>query len=98
MKVAVVGCGAMGSVYAALLGAAAMVEMTYHLQLNAALGPELPFLGASLNARGLTSWFGAGFALVTGVGLFELCRRQFLQQWGESQEEIERELKRTEAL
>ena len=63
-----------------------------------ALGPELPFLGASLNARGLTSWFGAGFALVTGVGLFELCRRQFLQQWGESQEEIERELKRTEAM
>jgi branched-chain amino acid transport system permease protein len=87
-----------GTGLTALLGAAAMVEMGYHLQLNAALGPELPFLGASLNARGLTSWFGAGFALVTGVGLFELCRRQFLQQWGESQEEIERELKRTEAM
>ena len=87
-----------GTGLTALLGAAAMVEMTYHLQLNAALGPELPFLGASLNARGLTSWFGAGFALVTGLGLFELCRRQFLRQWGESQEEIERELKRTEAL
>lgn len=87
-----------GTGLTALLGAAAMVEMGYHLQLNAALGPELPFLGASLNARGLTSWFGAGFALVTGVGLFELCRRQFLQQWGESQEEIERESKRMEAL
>jgi hypothetical protein len=27
----------------ALLGAAAMIEMIYHLQLNAALGDTLPF-------------------------------------------------------
>ena len=90
--------GLAGTGLTALLGAAAMVEMTYHLQLNAALGPELHFLGASINARGLTSWFGAGFVLLTGVGLFELCRREFLRQWGEAQEEIEREIKRQEAL
>ncbi|MDE2414776.1 MAG: branched-chain amino acid ABC transporter permease [Comamonadaceae bacterium] len=87
-----------GTGLTALLGAAAMVEMTYHLQLNAALGPELHFLGASLNARGLASWFGAGFVLLTGLGLFELCRREFVRQWGEAQEEIEREIKRQEAL
>lgn len=81
----------------ALLGAAAMVEMTYHLQLNSALGPELEFLGATLNARSATSWFGAGFVAVTGLGLFELCRRQFLRQWGEIQEAIEHEIKRGEA-
>jgi branched-chain amino acid transport system permease protein len=75
----------------------AMVEMTYHLQLNAALGPELTFLGATLNAQG-SSWFGAGFVLLTGLGLFELCRRQFRQQWGHIQEEIEHEIKRGEAL
>jgi len=90
--------GLAGTGLTALLGAAAMVEMTYHLQLNAALGPELHFLGASINARGLTSWFGAGFVLLTGLGLFELCRREFLRQWGEAQEEIEREIKRQEAL
>ena len=90
--------GLAGAGLTALLGAAAMVEMTYHLQLNAALGPELHFLGASINARGLTSWFGAGFVLLTGLGLFELCRREFLRQWGEAQEEIEREIKRQEAL
>jgi branched-chain amino acid transport system permease protein len=28
-----------------LVGAAAMIEMVYHLQLNAALGPELRFMG-----------------------------------------------------
>ena len=80
------------------LGAAAMVEMAYHLQLNAALGPELRFLGATLDARGLGSWFGAGFALLTGAGLFELCRREFMRQWGEIQEEIEHEIRRGEAL
>ncbi|HNZ91256.1 MAG TPA: branched-chain amino acid ABC transporter permease [Acidovorax sp.] len=87
-----------GTALVALLGAAAMVEMTYHLQLNAALGPALNFLGATLQANAVGSWFGAGFVLVTGLGLFELCRRQFVRQWGEIQEEIEHEIKRGEAL
>ncbi len=86
-----------GTALAAVLGAAAMIEMTYHLQLNEALGPQLEFLGATLNAKSVASWFGAGFVLVTGVGLFELCRRQFMRQWGAIQEEIEHEIKRGEA-
>jgi branched-chain amino acid transport system permease protein len=87
-----------GTALVAVLGAAAMVEMTYHLQLNAALGPQLNFLGAALQANSVSSWFGAGFVLVTGLGLFELCRRQFVRQWGSIQEEIEHEIKRGEAL
>lgn len=83
---------------AVLLGAAAMIEMLYHLQLNTALGPEMSFLGARLNAKGLDSWFGAGFVLLTGLGLFELCRRQFAREWSEIQESIEKEIKRREAL
>jgi branched-chain amino acid transport system permease protein len=82
----------------ALVGAAAMVEMLYHLQLNAALGPELAFMGVKLNALGLNSWFGAGFVLVTGLGTFELMRRNFLVQWGEIQNQIEKEIKRRESL
>ncbi len=82
----------------ALLGAAAMIEMVYHLQLNAALGSEMVFMGMPLNAKGVNSWFGAGFVLLTGLGLFELCRRQFLHQWGEIQQDIEKEVKRREAL
>ena len=81
-----------------LAGAAAMIEMVYHLQLNAALGPELKFMGATLNAYGFDSWFGAVFVLVTGLALFELTRRQFTQQWGEIQEDIEKEIRRREAL
>jgi branched-chain amino acid transport system permease protein len=81
-----------------LLGAATMIEMVYHLQLNAALGDELKFLGIPLNARGVNSWFGAAFVMLTGLGLFEVCRRQFVHEWGEIQESIEKEVKRREAL
>jgi branched-chain amino acid transport system permease protein len=82
----------------ALLGGGAMIEMVYHLQLNAAIGNELKFLGMTLNAKGVNSWFGAAFVMITGVGLFELCRRQFLLEWGEIQQDIEKEIKRREAL
>jgi branched-chain amino acid transport system permease protein len=81
-----------------LLGAAAMIEMVYHLKLNAALGPELIFLGAKLNAHGLNSWFGSAFVMFTGIGLFEVARRHFVRQWGDIQEFIEKEMKRREAL
>ena len=81
-----------------LLGFAAMIEMVYHLQMNSALGSELPFMGAVLDARGLNSWFGAVFTSLTGLGLFELTRRVFVQEWGRTQEEIEKEIKRRELL
>ena len=80
----------------ALVGAAAMVEMVYHLQLNTAMGPELTFMGAALNAHGTSSWFGAVYVTVTGVALFELCRREFVRQWGEANEDIEKEINRRE--
>ncbi len=80
-----------------LLGAGAMIEMVYHLQLNVALGNNLKFVGIPLDAKGVNSWFGAGFVLVTGLGLFELVRRHFLHEWSEIQEDIEKEVKRREA-
>jgi branched-chain amino acid transport system permease protein len=81
-----------------LAGAGAMIEMIYHLQLGSAVGPELRFLGVPLHAASFNSWFGAGFVLLTGLGLFELTRRQFLSEWSEIQESIEKEIKRQEAL
>jgi len=81
-----------------LVGAAAMIEMVYHLQLDMGVGPVVHFLGLQLNAHSLDSWFGCAFVLVTGLGLFELSRRQFAREWGEIQGEIEKEIKRREAL
>ncbi len=87
-----------GTAFAILAGAGAMLEMTYHLQLNAALGPGMKFMGATLDTTSADSWFGAAFVLATGVVLFELARREFVRQWGTIQEEIEKEIKRREAL
>lgn len=84
------------SALVALVGAATMVEMVYHLQLNAALGPRLQFLGATLDATGASSWFGAAFVMLTGIGLFEVARRQYVRQWGEIQACIAREVQRRE--
>ena len=80
-----------------LVGAGAMIEMIYHLQLNSTLGDTLIFMGVTLNAKGVDSWFGALFIMLTGLGLFEAIRRQFLMEWGDIQVEIEKEIKRREA-
>jgi branched-chain amino acid transport system permease protein len=81
-----------------LAGAAAMIEMVYHLQLNTAQGPELHFAGVVLDAQSVGSWFGAAFVMLTGLGLFELARRQYVHDWDETQAFIEKEIKRREAL
>jgi branched-chain amino acid transport system permease protein len=81
-----------------LLGAAGMIEMVYHLKLNAALGPQLKFLGSTLNAHSADSWFGCAFVMLTGIFMFEVVRRHFARQWGEIQSFIEKEMKRREAL
>ena len=81
----------------ALLGAAAQIEMLYRLQLSASLGPELRFLGLTLDASGLDSWVGAIGLMLTGLGLFALCRRQFVRQWAQLQQRIEHDQQRQEA-
>ena len=83
---------------AALAGLGAMVEMVYHRQLDAALGDRMRFLGATLDVRSPDAWIGALLLLLTGAGLFELARRQFSREWDETQEAIEKEIKRRESL
>ena len=87
-----------GTALAVLTGAAAMIEMVYHRQLNEALGPEMRFAGVTLNSAGVDAWLGASFVLLVGLGLFELARRQFKREWDQTQEEIEKEIKRRESL
>ncbi|MDC8784012.1 branched-chain amino acid ABC transporter permease [Roseateles koreensis] len=87
-----------GTALTCLVGAAAMVEMIYHRQLNEALGPELRFLGATLDSSHLDAWFGAAWVLTVGLVMFEVTRRQFKHEWDETQAEIEKEIKRRETL
>jgi branched-chain amino acid transport system permease protein len=90
--------GLFGTGATVLVGVGAMIEMVYHRQLDAALGPKLKFLGAMLDTESVNTWVGAGLVLLVGIGLFELTRREFVRQWGETQGEIEKEIKRREAL
>ena len=78
-------------------GIAAMIEMTYHIQLNEALGPTMRFLGMDLNVKSSTSWVGAAVAAALGIVLFELTRRRFAMHWGEVQGEIEAAIRAKEA-
>ena len=55
-------------------------------------------MGATLNSKGFDSWFGACFVLLVGVVLFEVARRHFVKEWGQTQEAIEREIKQREAI
>ncbi len=81
----------------ALAGAAALIEMAYHLQLTAALGPRLPFMGITLNAQGLGSWLGAGFVLLAGWVGFERSCRQFVRHWDAAQHGIAQQASHREA-
>ncbi|VWX63403.1 ABC transporter permease [Burkholderiales bacterium 8X] len=89
--------GLIAALVPVVVGAAAVIEMIYHIQLNSALGPELRFFGVTLNTDGAVSWVGAIALFAVGMGAFELVRRRFVKTWGRAQEEIETEIKRREA-
>ena len=60
------------------------------------MGDELRYLGMTLHPSQVGSWFGAVFVTLTGLGIFELTRRQFSAQWAAIQTDIEKEIKRRE--
>ncbi len=83
-KLRQLGVGSLGlalAALAAIAGAAVLIELVYHLQLAATLGPELDFAGMRLSTAGITSWLGAGLTLLIGMACFELMRRPLLRKW-----------------
>jgi branched-chain amino acid transport system permease protein len=77
-----------------LLGAAAIIEMVYHVQLGSAMGQTIKFVGQELDTKSAASWVGAVVLLVVGGVLFEMVRRRFKLKWDTIQEEIEKEIHR----
>ena len=73
----------------ALLGAAALIEMVYHLQLSSASGSVVPFLGVSLDTAAPLSWLGAVLLLASGVAAFRPVQKRFALHWDAAQAEIE---------
>ncbi len=87
-----------GAALTLLVGAGAMIEMLYHMRLNEAFGPEMRFLGTTLNSAHIDAWLGATLLLLLGACLFECVRRQFKLEWDRTQLEIQAEVKRREGL
>jgi branched-chain amino acid transport system permease protein len=85
-----------GTGLAALLGSAVLIEMVYHVQLDAAVGSTVRFLGATLDTQSFDAWFGAVFTMLCGAALFEVSRRRFAHEWADAQGHIEREIKQHE--
>ena len=81
----------------ALLGIAAVIEMVYHLQLKDTLGHTVPFLGVTLDVRGVSTWAGALALIAVGVALFAPLRSRLAQRWAQAQEAIEAEIRSREA-
>ncbi|SIR80268.1 branched-chain amino acid ABC transporter permease [Pseudacidovorax sp. RU35E] len=89
-----VGLAATGALMAA--GFAGIVEMLYHMQLNAALGPTVRFFGIGLDTSSAAHWALVGAVALVGLALFDQVRRRFARRWGQAQEEIEAQIKRQE--
>ena len=88
--------GLFATAIVAVTGLAAIVEMSYHKQLNEALGPVVKFVGTPLDTSNSSSWLAAAAVMLVGLGLLEVVRRRFAHVWGETQAEIEGEIKRKE--
>ena len=71
-----------------LAGATAMVEMAYHLQLNAALGSRMVFMGLPLDTSNLLSWLASTLLMLLGLAMFEPLRRRFVRRWNAIQQDL----------
>jgi branched-chain amino acid transport system permease protein len=74
-----------------LLGVVMVIEMTYHLTLDAGNGTERKLFGFMIDTAGSTAWLIALSLLIGGGVVFESMRRYFHKTWGTIQEEIEEE-------
>jgi branched-chain amino acid transport system permease protein len=80
------------------LGVIMIIEMTYHLTLEAANGTVRSIFGFQVDTAGVTAWLIALSLLIGGVLIFEPMRRYFKKTWDTIAEEIEEEQARKVAL
>jgi branched-chain amino acid transport system permease protein len=79
------------SVSVCALGFSALVEMVYHRQLDAAMGPVLRFLGLALDTSSALHWAGLLVYLGVAITSFAWTRRRFALQWNVQHQTMEDE-------
>jgi branched-chain amino acid transport system permease protein len=81
--------GVLVSGIALALGVALMVEMTYHLTLDIAMGATVKFFGFPFDTQSPQAWVFALTLVTTSAVAFEYMRRHFKDEWDRIQVEIE---------
>ena len=79
-----------------LAGAAALIELIYHLQLGGTLDTKLRVAGLPMDTHSAGSWLGALAVMLVSYAMFDFTRRRFARVWGQVQGEIEAENARKE--
>jgi branched-chain amino acid transport system permease protein len=86
-----------GTLFGVLMSISAVIEMVYQKQLDVGKVGAATVMGIPLNITSWDTWIGVGLVFVVSAALFELARREFAAQWSETQEEIQKIIKREEA-
>jgi branched-chain amino acid transport system permease protein len=66
-----------------------MIEMTYHLTLDLAMGSTVNFFGFPFDTQSPQAWVFALTLVTTSAVAFETMRRYFKDEWDRIQVEIE---------
>lgn len=74
---------------ATVVALSVLIEMTYHAQLNAAMGPIVHIGGFGINTAMRTSWIVAAGSLALVGTVFAYISSRFSTRWGQIQEELE---------
>ncbi|THU02757.1 branched-chain amino acid ABC transporter permease [Lampropedia puyangensis] len=78
----------------AFIGIAALIEMIYHLQMNAIMSTQFTFMGQTLDVASAMHWSViVGWTVLT-VGVFLWVRKGFVKRWHQQQELIEADIRR----
>ena len=67
----------------ALAGGLGLLEMGYHLPLADTLGPELQWLGLTLQVNQADAWVGCTWLMLSGAGLYWAVRGRRITGGGE---------------
>ncbi|WP_460837560.1 branched-chain amino acid ABC transporter permease [Noviherbaspirillum agri] len=85
------------SALVALVGIVMMIEMLYHLTLEAVNGTTMKLFGFMVDTAAPSGWLVAAALLVVGGIAFWRMKRGFSQVWGEANAEIEEQIRRAGA-
>jgi branched-chain amino acid transport system permease protein len=75
------------------LGGAMLIELTYHVTLDAGQGSVLSLFGFPMDTSAAGPWAFAATVLLSSLAAFAFYRRGFRRSWEAIQQEIENSIR-----